>query len=81
MIGDGFIKLPSGRILNISSIESLVIVTRQVNYDSESVQYEKCLQIKTKSKAFYIEDESFLDTILKYIYVVNSEENIKALEE
>lgn len=77
MMGDEFIKLPSGVILNISCIESLSTITRQIGYDTKNVQYEKYLLITTKSKGVYREDINFLDTILKNIYVVNLESKEK----
>lgn len=72
-MGDNFIKLPSGVILNISSIESLVTVTKSVNCFTDTVQYEKSLIIKTKSGNILYEDVNCLDTILEEIYIVNSE--------
>lgn len=72
-MGDNFIKLPSGTILNISGIESLVIITKTINKVTDTVQYEKCLRIVTKSGNILYENANCLDTILKEIYIVNAE--------
>lgn len=72
-MGDEFIKLPSGKILNISCIESLETITKIEIDDYCDEVIEKYLAIKTKTKQIYYEDVNFVDEIRKYIYVVNLE--------
>lgn len=70
-MGDEFIKLPSGVILNTSCIEGLMVIEEQIGEFTDTVTYKKYLKIRTQSGNVYREDVNFLNTMLQYICVVN----------
>lgn len=72
-MGDVFIKLPDGVVINISCIESFGVDYVRVE-NTEKVNYREVLKIRTKSgNVLIVENVDFINIILKEIYVPNWE--------